>query len=75
MWKLLDRPKTLKASKSLAEKYAEMEPCLRERPLSETRLQVYNRLFREGQFRPVTWASAFCTETGELYRVNVLQTT
>jgi hypothetical protein len=69
-WSLIDRPKTMKINKTLAEKYAEMEPAPHDRPLSERRLQIYERLFREGQFRPVTWASAYCKETGGLYRVN-----
>lgn len=47
-----------------------MDKVQHERPLSERRLMVYERLFREGSFRPVTWAKAFCRETKGWYRVN-----
>jgi hypothetical protein len=69
-WKLLDRPKTSRVTKKLAKEFAEMEAAPHDRPLSERRLQVYGKLLVAGQFRPVTWASALCSETGGLYRVN-----
>lgn len=69
-WRLLDRPKTQKVTRTLAKQFAEMEPAPHDRPLSERRLQVYHRLLAEGQFRPVTWASALCKETEDVYRVN-----
>jgi len=69
-WKLIDRPKTAKVTKNLAKSFMEMEPAPHDRPLSERRLQVYAKLLAAGQFRPVTWASAICKETGEVYRVN-----
>lgn len=69
-WKLIDRPKTLKVTKSLAKSFAEMNPCPHDRPLSERRLMVYERLLNDGLFRPVTWASVLCQETEEVYRVN-----
>lgn len=47
-----------------------MEPAPRDRPLSEKRLQVYRRILKDGNFRPVTWASVWCKETNCLYRVN-----
>ncbi len=70
MWKLIGKPKTLRVTKKLATEFAEMDPAPHDRPLSERRLQVYQRLFNEGSFRPCTWASALCTETEGLYRVN-----
>lgn len=69
-WRLLDRPKTQKVTRVLARQFAEMEPAPHDRPLSERRLTVYEKLLAAGQFRPVTWASAICLETGEVYRVN-----
>jgi hypothetical protein len=69
-WKLISAPKTTKATKALAIEFAEMEPAPQDRPLSERRLQVYERLLRAGEFRPVAWASAECRETHETYRVN-----
>ncbi|MES2091597.1 MAG: hypothetical protein V4532_16725 [Pseudomonadota bacterium] len=38
--------------------------------MSQRRLEVYAKMLNQGLFRPVTWASAICTETGGLYRVN-----
>jgi len=69
-WKLIDRPKTQKVTAKLAKSFAEMDPAPHDRPLSERRLQVYQRLLAAGEFRPVTWASALCLETGGVYRVN-----
>lgn len=70
MWKLKDKPRTLRVTKALATEYANMDPAPRDRPLSERRLQVYQRIFSQGSFRPVTWAKAECVETGGTYRVN-----
>ncbi len=69
-WTLLGRPKTKPVTKSLAKEFAEMEPAPHDRPLSERRLAVYQKLLKDGSFRPVTWASAICKETGDIYRVN-----
>lgn len=69
-WKLLGKPQTVVVTKELAEKFANMDPAPHDRPLSERRLMVYNRILNDGGFRPVTWASAKCDETGGLYRVN-----
>ena len=49
-WKLIDRPKTLKVTKTLAKQFCEMEPAPHDRPLSERRLQVYQKLMNQGQF-------------------------
>lgn len=69
-WQLLDKPQTLKVTKKLAREFAEMDPAPHDRALSERRLQVYQRLFKEGSFRPCTWAKALCVETEGVYRVN-----
>lgn len=69
-WKLKTRPKTLRVTKSLVKQFIEMEAAPHDRPLSERRLSVYQKLWEAGQFRPVTWASAYCRETGGTYRVN-----
>lgn len=69
-WKLIDRPKTVLVTKKLAKQFAEMEPAPHDRPLSERRLAVYANLLNQNKFRPVTWASAICEETGDVYRVN-----
>lgn len=68
--KMLEKPKTVLASQSLVKEFVEMEPAPRDRPLSERRIQVYRRILKDGNFRPVTWASALCLETNCTYRVN-----
>lgn len=69
-WKLVSSPKTYKATRKLAERFATMDPAPKDRLLSERRLQVYEQLLGRGEFRPVTWASAYCEETDGTYRVN-----
>lgn len=70
MWNLIGTPKTMRVTKKLATQFAEMEAAPQDRPLSERRLQVYEKLAKEGGFRPCGWASVFCKETGGVYRVN-----
>lgn len=69
-WELTDKPRTMRVTKALATEFANMDPAPRDRPLSERRLMVYQRFLKEGSFRPVTWAKAYCTETNGTYRVN-----
>lgn len=69
-WKMSEKPRTVLASKSLIEEFIEMEPAPYDRPLSERRMMVYERILRAGNFRVVTWASAHCLETNCTYRVN-----
>ena len=69
-WKLIGKPSTTRATKALATKFAEMETIPNDRDLSERRLMIYGRLFRAGLFRPVTWATCHCKQTGATYRVN-----
>jgi hypothetical protein len=70
MLKFTEKPKTVLATPALVREFVEMEPAPYDRPLSERRLQVYERILRSGDFRPVVWASAVCAETGVTYRVN-----
>lgn len=69
-WKLKGTPKPAKVTAKMASEWANMETIQMDRSLSERRLQVYRRLISRGEFRPVTWAKAFCKETGQEYRVN-----
>lgn len=55
-FKLVGKPVTLQVTRELAEEFVNMDPAPHDRPLSERRLQVYERLLNEGRFRPVTWA-------------------
>src|SRR5579871_4306318 len=70
MWKMLEKPRTMLASKALVQELVEMEPAPYDRALSERRLLVYERILKEGSFRTVTWAAATCHETNNTYRVN-----
>lgn len=70
MWTLIEPPKTLRVTRRVALEFAEMEPAPKDRPLSERRLQVYTALMNRGEFRPMSWASIRCHETGVTYRVN-----
>ncbi len=70
MFKLIDKPRTLKATKSLAQKFAEMPSVPNDRPLSPRRMKVYRKMRKEGMFRPVTWATGMCMENNITYRVN-----
>ncbi len=67
---LKNKPVTQKLTRELAEQFVNMDPAPHDRPLSERRLMVYERLIGEGLFRPITWAKCYCTETGGVYRVN-----
>lgn len=69
-WKLTGQPKTQRVTEALARKFSEMEPAPDDRPLSENRLRVYQKIIQEGNFRPCQWAAAYCKETGGTYRVN-----
>lgn len=69
-WKLTGHPKTQRITKALAEKFANMEAAPQDRPMSENRLRVYEKIVKEGGFRPCSWAAAFCKATGCTYRVN-----
>lgn len=69
-WQLVGTPKTHRITNKIAKEFADMEPAPQDRPLSERRLQVYERVAREGGFRPCIWAKALCAETDQFYRVN-----
>lgn len=69
-FKMVEKPRTVLASASLVKEFVDMEPAMYDRPLSERRLQIYERILKAGAFRPVVWASAVCYETNCTYRVN-----
>lgn len=69
-WKLIGSPRSGPATRKVAQEFSSMDPAPHDRGLKERRLQVYERLMREGKFRPVTWGAAYCKQTGGTYRVN-----
>lgn len=70
MYQLVGTPKTVLATPKLAKRFAEMTPAPHDRVVRDKRIAVYQKMWEQGQFRPVTWAEAYCAETGETYRVN-----
>jgi hypothetical protein len=69
-WQLKGSPKTVRVTNKLAKEWVEMGAAHVDRPLSERRMQVYEKIMAAGGFRPVAWAKAYCKETGQWYRVN-----
>jgi hypothetical protein len=69
-WSLIDKPRTVRVTKSLAKEFAEMEAPPHDRPLSERRMMIYRRMFNDGLFRPVTWAKCLCKDINATYRIN-----
>jgi hypothetical protein len=70
MFKKLEKPKTVLVTRGLVDEFVNMETLPSDRPVSERRLMIYRKSLKAGEFRPVTWASALCEETGTTYRVN-----
>lgn len=70
MWKILEEPKVVRLTNALAKKFKEMTPCPRERDFKDRRVQQLRNAVQEGTFRTCEWASAYCEETKEEYRVN-----
>lgn len=70
MWTLIEGPKVLKVTPALIRRFAEMEPCPKDRPKKPPILAVVRKALEAGTFRTCEWASATCQETGREYRVN-----
>lgn len=70
IWYDQDAPEIKRLTKKLAKEYATMEGCPGDRPLSERRLKGIIKTVTAGDFRTCDWASAYCEETDEVYRVN-----
>ena len=68
-WRQKEKPRTSRATRESAEQFRLMDPP-HDRALSERRLQIYERMMKAGEFRPITWAKCFCLETNQEYRVN-----
>lgn len=69
-WLRIEKPKTVLARRDLIDEFVNMKPVPHDRPLSERRMMVYERILRNQEFRTVVWASVMCFETGEVMRVN-----
>ena len=62
-WRLAGKPKTQEVTLELANKFQSMDAAVEDRPLSEIRLTVYEKIWRAAGSRPVHWAATYCKET------------
>lgn len=69
-WKMIGQPKVRKLTRSLAEEFAGLTPAPHDRPLNATRAAVLRAAFELGKFRTCEWATAYCEQTKQTYRVN-----
>lgn len=69
-WESVGRPQTKPLTRHLAETWYQMQPVKVDRPLSQRRIEAYEKIAKAGMFRPINWASVYCKETDEIYRVN-----
>lgn len=69
-WKMIGEPKTRKLTRGLAEEFSGMTPAPHDRPLNPTRCAIIKTAFEKGAFRTCEWASAFCEQTKQKYRIN-----
>lgn len=69
-WKATEVQKTVDLTRALVDKYVNMAAAPGDKPLSEHRVDFYDRLLDEGKLRSPNWACAFCKETGTLIRLN-----
>lgn len=69
-WKMIGQPKTRRLTKGLATEFAEMQAAPHDRPLNATRCAVLKAAFDLGKFRTCEWASAYCEQTKQKYRIN-----
>ena len=69
-WHMIGEPKTRKLTKSLADEFSGMTPAPHDRALNSTRANVVRVAFEQGKFRTCEWASAYCEQTKQKYRIN-----
>lgn len=69
-YEIVGTPKTEKVTQSLAIKFRDMDPVPHDRPLNPKRVEAYRKMLAAGLFRPVQWATVYCTDTQTTYRVN-----
>lgn len=69
-WKMIGEPKVRKATRTLAEEFAGMTASPHDRPLNATRAGVIRVAFEKEKFRTCEWATAYCEQTKQTYRIN-----
>lgn len=69
-WKMIGQPKTRRVTRALAEEFSGMTPAPHDRPLNATRAAILKTAVDKQLFRTCEWASAYCIETKQTYRIN-----
>jgi hypothetical protein len=69
-WKHIEQPKTIKCTKPLVSRFAEMEGCPGDRNYKQKTAGVIASAVSDGRMRVASFASVVCRETGKEYRVN-----
>jgi hypothetical protein len=67
---MLEKPKCVKVTRSLAKQFSEMDAAPHDRNFSATRGSFIKAAIVEGRFRVADFASVKCKETRKTYRVN-----
>lgn len=70
MPELIEIRNARKVSLKLIKKYMNMDPAPGDRPLRESRMQAYRRMFDQDKFRSVVWTYCNCVEVDSVFRVN-----
>lgn len=70
MFEVIEGPKVVSVTPALAKRFSEMERCPADRELRPARMDRIKNIIEKGELRTCEWASAFCEETGQEYRVN-----
>lgn len=68
MWRLTEKPRTLKVTRRLAEEFRDATPAPGDRPISRPRVARLRLLVASGQTLTFDWATAQCDDA--TYRVN-----
>jgi hypothetical protein len=66
----LKPPKVVRITKELAQQFANMEPCIGDRPLSKARMSKLSKLLGKDNLKHCVWCKAFCKATDKDYRIN-----
>lgn len=69
-WKMIGKPTVRQITKSLADEFSGMTPAPNDRRIGPQRSAIIKRAFDMGNFRTCEWATAYCSETKQTYRVN-----
>jgi hypothetical protein len=69
-WKMVGEPKVRRVTRTLSDEFSQMTPAPNDRHIGPTRSSIIRRAFDMKRFRTCEWASAYCAETKQTYRVN-----